>query len=316
MVNDNKLKLRIYSSSAVRSLLIIGDAWTLRIVRDAFRGVRRFGDWQLNLGIAKPVLSNRLSRLIREGIFERLPLENSPGYKGYWLTDKGKDLWSIFIAMWAWEQLWDKNPRDQRSKLIHVTCGSEIVPISSCGNCGLPVDAYSTEGRLIHTQDKLNSLVKRWQRRSTLAPRGINESVIKTQMTKILGDRWISEIVAAAFTGARRFSDFEERLDISPAVLSHRLKEMVDQGIFDRSQYQAGPDRFAYRLSQKGRDLFPTILEIIRWGDRWLTGTSGASMIIEHKACGKNLRHNFCCSECGTVLNRRDLRLQFRDAII
>jgi len=302
---------RLVGSSAIRSVMTIGDVWIMRILRDAFRGHRRFGEWEASLGIGKPLLSNRLSRLVKAGVFRKTPVERTPGFKEYVLTEQGLDLWPLFIAIWKWEQTWDRNPLIQRGRLTHLTCGHQITPVSSCSHCGKPLDAFSTSPIPGPGASGTYQAPPRLQRRSEVAADRPGEVAMGTQAAKILGDLWINLIIAAGFTGAKRFADFEERVGISPAVLADRLKLMVDLGVFNRSQYQAGPNRFEYRFSRKGLDIFPITLELVRWGDKWLAGKSGPPLLVIHKDCGHAMHNEFRCSECGEVLKRRDLRLKY-----
>lgn len=85
-----------------RSLGLIGDWWTLLIIRDAFQGKARFGEFQKNLGLAKNILAARLRRLTEEGIFRQEADEGGSVYNRYVLTDKGRSLAPILIALWQW----------------------------------------------------------------------------------------------------------------------------------------------------------------------------------------------------------------------
>src|SRR3954463_8086860 len=88
--------------SVARTLEIVGERWTLLIVRDAFFGVRRFDDFQRSLGIARNVLQGRLERLVEEGILERVRYQERPERFEYRLTEKGLDLWPVVVSLLAW----------------------------------------------------------------------------------------------------------------------------------------------------------------------------------------------------------------------
>ena len=88
--------------SIARSLEVLGDRWTILIMRDAFMRVRRFEDFQRNLGVARNVLTDRLGRLVEEGILERVPYQDRPARFEYRLTEKGIDLWPVMIALLRW----------------------------------------------------------------------------------------------------------------------------------------------------------------------------------------------------------------------
>lgn len=121
------------------TLAVVGDTWTLLILRDAFYGIRRFEDFQRDLGIARNILSHRLRRLVDHGLFERREYSRRPVRREYRLTEKGKDLFGVLIAMQAWGDRWAFDDED-RLTLIHRGCGSEAAAIPTCSECGEVLD--------------------------------------------------------------------------------------------------------------------------------------------------------------------------------
>src|ERR687885_1434461 len=91
---------------------------------------------------------------------------------------------------------------------------------------------------------------------------------------EILGERWTFLILREAFYGVRRFSDIQRNLGIARNILSARLQTLVRAGILERRRYQEEPERFEYRLTAAGRDLYPAIITIMRWGDEHLNGAT------------------------------------------
>jgi DNA-binding HxlR family transcriptional regulator len=120
---------------------------------------------------------------------------------------------------------------------------------------------------------------------------------------QVLGDRWTSHIIASAFLGHRRFSAFQRALGVATNVLSDRLGRLVEMGVLTRQRYRQRPDRFEYRLTDEGRDLYPLIAELNRWGDRWLDGGKGPPLVTYHLACGHRLEPRITCDQCGEVAN-------------
>src|SRR4051812_15920954 len=88
--------------SIARALEVLGDRWTLLVIRDAFLGVRRFDDFQRDLGVARNVLTDRLGRLVEEGVLERVRYQERPERSEYRLTEKGLDLWPVTMALLRW----------------------------------------------------------------------------------------------------------------------------------------------------------------------------------------------------------------------
>src|SRR5512140_1885367 len=95
----------------------------------------------------------------------------------------------------------------------------------------------------------------------------MNCSVART--LEVIGEWWSMLVVREAFNGVRRFDDFQARLGIARNVLATRLQSLVEHGILDRRLYQERPERYEYRLTEKGRELYPVLISMMRWGDRW-----------------------------------------------
>jgi DNA-binding HxlR family transcriptional regulator len=105
------------SCPVARSLDAIGDWWSLLIVRDAFRGKRRFGEFQKSTGAAKNILSTRLRSLVEFGIMEMLPASDGSAYQEYNLTEKGLDLFPVVTALWQWGEKYFFDPSEARPLL-------------------------------------------------------------------------------------------------------------------------------------------------------------------------------------------------------
>jgi DNA-binding HxlR family transcriptional regulator len=116
-----------------RSLEIVGERWTLLVVRDAFYGVRRFSDFRAHLNIPKAVLSERLSLLVEEGVFAKQP--GSGGRDEYVLTTKGRRLWPAIWSLVSWGNENYVDPSRRRT-YRHADCGGSIGPDRGCGKCG------------------------------------------------------------------------------------------------------------------------------------------------------------------------------------
>ncbi|MBI0328782.1 winged helix-turn-helix transcriptional regulator [Burkholderia plantarii] len=125
----------------------------------------------------------------------------------------------------------------------------------------------------------------------------------------VLGDRWTMLILRNAFYGVRRFDAFQTQLGLTRHVLADRLARLVEEGVFVRRQYQERPPRHEYRLSDKGRDLYPVLLALTAWGDRWKDEGAGPPVLLRHRQCGELLRPVMVCSECGEPLDPRDIEL-------
>jgi DNA-binding HxlR family transcriptional regulator len=123
----------------------------------------------------------------------------------------------------------------------------------------------------------------------------------------VLGDRWTLLVIRDAFFGVRRFDDFQRRLGVARNVLSDRLQRLVDEGLLERRRYQERPERFEYRLSEKGIDLWPAIITLMKWGDRYYAPPEGPPVVVRHKDCGGEVTPLLDCAACGASLSARDV---------
>jgi DNA-binding HxlR family transcriptional regulator len=121
-----------------RTLDVVGEWWTLLIVRDALLGARRFDEFKAS-GIADNILAARLKRLTAEGILERRLYQSHPARYEYLLTEKGRALLPVVAALRAWGREWTLGP-DARPPIIHARCGHEVTTALVCPACGLPVE--------------------------------------------------------------------------------------------------------------------------------------------------------------------------------
>jgi DNA-binding HxlR family transcriptional regulator len=124
-----------------------------------------------------------------------------------------------------------------------------------------------------------------------------------------LGERWTLLVLREAFTGARRFDEFAERLGLARNVLTARLALLVEEGVLERRRYQERPERFEYRLTEKGLDLFPVLVALMQWGDRWYA-PDGPPRLLRHRECGGLVGARLICERCGEMVGPRDVRLE------
>ena len=102
----------------------------------------------------------------------------------------------------------------------------------------------------------------------------------------IIGDHWSLMILRDAFYGVRRFSQFKRDLGVTQAVLSSRLTSLVEHGLLSREPIGTDKAREEYRLTTRGRDLFPVVVSLMQWGDRWLHHETGAPVILTDSQSG------------------------------
>lgn len=135
--------------SVARALSVVGERWTMLILREAFLGRRRFDEFHVRTGIARNILSARLHALCAGGIFERAGDAPHARHVEYRLTVKGLDLYPVLMALMRWGDRWMAEPEGPPLALVHRGCGRRITPTFSCSYCGAPLDARSTRAVVV-----------------------------------------------------------------------------------------------------------------------------------------------------------------------
>jgi DNA-binding HxlR family transcriptional regulator len=137
---------------------------------------------------------------------------------------------------------------------------------------------------------------------------GQNCSIART--LELVGERWTILVLRDVFLGLRRFDQLQRNLGVARNVLTARLDRLVGEGILEKVPYQERPLRHEYRLTDKGLDLWPVIVELLRWGDRHAAPAAGPPIVLLHKGCGGELGERRLCSKCGQSLEVRDVRAE------
>lgn len=130
--------------------------------------------------------------------------------------------------------------------------------------------------------------------------------------SNVLGDRWSLLILSDCFLGVRRFDLFQQRLKIPRTTLATRLKKLEEHGVLEQRPYQDKPVRFEYRLTQKGRDLYPVIATLITWGDKYYSDEDGPPILRRHETCGHDFQTVLACDQCGEEIELKDVRARKR----
>lgn len=148
-----------------RTLELVGDRWTLLVLREAFYRTRRFEDFHRHLGIARNVLSNRLDRLVDAGILERRRYSERPPRDEYRLTEKGLELNHVLLALKGWGDRWTWGPERLPVVTRHLDCGEVFDAVPVCSSCGGTVHARNIRTEL--GPGAPEEVRRRWGERST-----------------------------------------------------------------------------------------------------------------------------------------------------
>jgi DNA-binding HxlR family transcriptional regulator len=123
---------------------------------------------------------------------------------------------------------------------------------------------------------------------------------------EVLGERWTLLVIRDVFYGKRRFDEIAADLGVARNVLATRLGRLVEEGILEKRAYQEHPPRYEYFLTEKGIDLWPVMVTMMHWGDRYLSAGAGPPVVIHHKDCGGEVDDRGYCRRCGKRLEARD----------
>ncbi len=125
---------------------------------------------------------------------------------------------------------------------------------------------------------------------------------------RVVGEKWTLLVLREAFYGLRRYDDLLEILGCARNILSDRLRKLVAHGLLERAPYRAAGQRqrSEYRLTPRGLELFPVVVALMQWGDRWLAGAAGPSVVVTHRDCGAPVAAELRCAAGHRALGARD----------
>lgn len=127
--------------SVARTVAVIGDRWSLLILRDCFLGIRRFDDFEARLGVTRHVLADRLKKLVAHGVLAKVPYQTAPLRHEYRLTDKGRDLHPVMMSLVHWGDVHMSGAAGRPLLHTHLNCDCDFDPVMTCSVCGEAVSA-------------------------------------------------------------------------------------------------------------------------------------------------------------------------------
>jgi len=304
----------IRNCSVERTLAIVSDTWTFLVLREFYLGAHRFDQIQKVLGVPRSTLSNRLGSLADYDVIVRIPDPHRSNRHEYRLTPRGRELYLVMLSLLRFGDKHLHGGKPVPLKLTHKLCGEAFQPDTACSACGENVVA--TEVRFRDGPGAgLSPAPLQTQRRRRGEPgafeRNRPSSVSRT--LEIIADRWTFLILRELFLGSRRFDQFAVQLGVASGALATRLNRLTKAGIIRRSKYQDLPERFEYRLTAIGRDLYLPMIQMLHWGDRWLGYPS--PMILTHQTCGGDFVPHIVCSCCRKDITAQDVRYDLSYAL-
>ena len=304
----------IRANSVSRALAVIGDRWSLLMLAAAFQGARRFDDWRRVIGIATNVLAERLNRLVANGCLVRAPAGEGQRRQEYRLTPMGAAFYPTALMFWRFDRRWSARRRLQPASLVHTRCSATMMPSLVCAACRRPIHA-----REARYEDGPGAGYERMpppkvSRRSTVQlDDGAKLEMLVGDSIDYFGDRWTQQVLAAFFLGAHRYEEIRAQTRISTNILADRLKLLTEHEMLARRASRADPARTEYALTAKGMDVYPIILTLMKWGDRWLATRDGPPLVLYHAPCGQRLDPIVVCDACDAEIDPREV--SFRRAV-
>lgn len=300
----------VRTCSIWRALEVLGDVPTLLILESIWLGDTRFDAIKTRTHLSKPLIAERLKKLVANDVLVRaLYCEKPPRYE-YKLSAKGRALFPVTMMLLRWEKTWSVSSNSVNIELTHADCGCVTSPEPFCGNCHEVVKPQHIEWREGPGLDMIEaSYTRRRQHRNRQA---IAQNLsLFTDSAQVLGDRWAGLVMRAVFTQLHKFDEILSDSAMASNILSDRLAWLVEHGFLTAKLYHSSPDRFAYHPTKKALDYLPILLMLQRWGDRFYASENGPPVILKHKLCGAELNIYAGCSACKDELRLSNVALAF-----
>lgn len=292
----------IRTCSICRALDVIGDKPTLLLIESYWLGTRRFSAFQEQTGLLKTVISDRLKKLVEAGCFEKVLYSERPKRYEYRGTEKFHDLYPLALSMLRWEQDWGSTNGKIKVSLVHKSCGQTTHPHTVCQLCRVEVDARDvawSEGPGVGLMPAVYQRRRRTSSSTRETPTPLFEEIID-----IIGDRWSALIIRSIFTNLNSYQDICDDTGVATNILAERLVELINNGIIKKQSS-------VYKLTAKGRAIYPILLALISWGDKWHATEDGPPLYLTHKPCNTPLKTSIACSECGEDITMNDIEFEF-----
>lgn len=293
-------------TSLRRALEILGDPWTMLILKEAFNGTRRFKDFQTNLNVPKQTLSLRLASLCRHQMLHRRYMNPAAGTVTYAPTAKTFDLQDAMYSIWLWHRA---NPAEVDVlpfDLIHTDCQQVLNATLRCTHCHDPVTRQTLDIRRTSPEQFETAARPRLSRRNdaaiSAAQGGKNDQLIAASL---VGDIPCNEILYSLFQGERHLMALTRELKLGAGVLRDRLDKLRALDLV-AERHEGRTSVFSAR--PRADHFYPLVLSIAMWGDRWCNGDDAPPEIRVH-SCDTLLHARFRCDHCDGWIGHDSIRI-------
>jgi DNA-binding HxlR family transcriptional regulator len=275
-----------------RMLGVLGDEWTLLILQQATLGATRYGEFVARLPISHAVLTQRLTAMTADGLLARRTYRVNPPRSDYVLTPRGRAVWPVLVSIWEWERHWVTDHAQRLPAMHHTGCGADFAPVLCCRACGVA----ATEKDLVAQWGPSGSWSRSMPVHSTRRRSSSGRAGLFPQTMSILGNRWGFALLVAAFVGTSRFGDFAAQLGAPPGSLTDRLQIFTASGVLTVTDGR-------YRLTEKGRAVFPILITALQWAQRCFHAPEGPAVELTHTGCGADFEGTLTCDQCAVLLH-------------
>lgn len=292
--SSHECAYRVRTSRMHRVLDVLGDPWNLSILREVGEGRARYDALVQSLGISRPALAKRLDSLSQVGCLNKSAYCLHPPRYEYTLTAMGRDVGTILMLLAQWNQRC--LPAARGSDVPCAACGRALRLDVVCAGCRSLLDARQVKPLFFAPIPKLLPPMPDYRRtRHQVASRARTTLPQNIPAEEWLQDRWTALILGSCMMGLQRYGDFLSVLEIAPNILAGRLEVLQRAGLLDRA------DDGRFHLGERGLALYPAIMAMRAWGERWLQGGDlmEKDWGLLHMPCGEWLKLAYVCRQCG-----------------
>lgn len=285
---------RIRTSRMHAVLDILGDPWNLPILREVLGGVQRFDALVERLGVSRPALSKRLDTLIAAGCLVKTPYCTHPPRYQYDVTAMGRDVHPIVQLLQQWNRDWHAGAPAAPETCRY--CDRPLLIRVNCAHCRKLLDAHQVKPLFYAALPAQVPSMPAYRRtRHQVASKECEWLPATIPAEDWLQDRWSALILGGMMMGLQRYGDFLAVLAVAPNILSGRLEVLLQAGLVERREDGR------YRLATRGLALYPAIMAMRDWGERWLQSgpTFEQGWGLLHLPCGEWLKLAYTCDHCG-----------------
>ncbi|WP_158967262.1 winged helix-turn-helix transcriptional regulator [Chachezhania sediminis] len=294
------------ATSLRRALQILGDPWTMLILKESFNGTRRFSGFQRALNIPKQTLSLRLAALCRDQMMYRRYTGPGASMLDYAPTPKTLDLQDAMYAIWLWHRATPGGAEVLPFDIVHRSCGQVISASYRCTACGAPATSDSVTIQRTQPEQVDTAPRPRLARRNDASFTAAVPNFQAMIAASVVGDLPCNEILYLLFQAPLHLLGIAHDLGLGVSVVRDRLDKLMALGLVAE---EAQGRKLLYSVLPRAEGFFPLLLAIADWGDRWCNA-GGPPPDQRIHSCGALLRPRYACDHCGDWLSRDTLTIR------